>query len=156
MGVVPFPPLLFQKQNLFEKGIAELNKSDPLLAAYLRETRKWSERLLNSRNAMEHKGWILPKVRYTEVSGLIRADEPEINSQKVSDFVRFIMDRLFCFVEEVTVHCLKARMPAGISVTEIPLPQRKSDILERFQVTLTDGGMPIWNIAYHQSSFEET
>jgi len=66
------------------------------------------------------------------------------------------MDRLICFVEEVTAHCLKARMPAGISVTEIPLPQREADMPQRFQVTLTNGGMPIWNITYHQSSFEET
>lgn len=148
--------LLFQKQNPFEKGVAELEKSDPLLAAYLRETRKWSERLLNSRNAMEHEGWILPRVRYTEVSGVIYADEPEISGQKVTDFVKFIVDRLTCFVEEVTAHCLKARMPAGITVTEIPLFQRESDMPLRFQVTLTNGGMPIWNIAYHQSSFGET
>jgi hypothetical protein len=147
---------LFQKQNPFEKGVTELKKSDPLLAAYLRETRKRSERLLSSRNAIEHEGWILPKVRYLEVSGVIRADEPEISGQKISDFVKFIMDRLVCFVEEVTAHCLKARMPAGISVTDIPLSQRESDMPQRFQVTLTNGGMPIWNIAYHQSSFEET
>ncbi len=147
---------LFKKQSAFENGVKILEKDDPHLAAYLRATRKWSERLINSRNAIEHEGWILPKVRYIEVSGAIRAEEPEISGQKVSDFVKFIMDRLICFVEEVTAHCLKARMPAGISVTEIPLSQRESDMPQRFQVTLTNGGMPIWNIAYHQSSFEET
>jgi hypothetical protein len=147
---------LFKKQHAFETGVTELKKSDPLLAAYLNETRKWSERLTNSRNAIEHEGWILPKVRYFEVSGLICADQPEISGQKISDFVKFIMDRLVCFVEEVTAHCLKARMPAGITITEIPLSQRESDMPQRFQVTLTDGGMPIWNIAYHQSSFEDT
>lgn len=147
---------LFKKHHGFETGVTELKKSDPLLAAYLNETRKWSERLINSRNAIEHEGWILPKVRYFEVSGLICADEPKISGQKVSDFVKFIMDRLICFVEEVTAHCLKARMPAGITVTEIPLSQRESDMPQRFQVTLTNGGLPIWNIAYHQSSFEET
>jgi hypothetical protein len=147
---------LFQKQSTFEKELTILGKSEPLLAAYLRETRKWSERLLESRNAIEHEGWILPKVKYREVSGVIRAEEPEISGQKVSEFVEFIMDRLSCFVEEVTAHCLKARMPAGISVTEIPLSQRESDMPQRFQLTLTNGGMPIWTIAYHQSSFEET
>jgi hypothetical protein len=147
---------IFQKQNPFEEGVTVLAKSDPLLAAYLRETRKWSEPLLNSRNAIEHAGWMLPRVRYMEVSGVILAEEPEISGQKVSEFVKLIMDRLSCFVEEVTAHCLQARMPAGISVTEIPLSQRKSDMPERFQVTLTNGGMPIWNISYHQSTFEET
>lgn len=147
---------LFKKQSAFEDGIRILEKDDQHLAAYLRETRKWSERLINSRNAIEHEGWILPIVRYTEVSGIIRADEPEISGQKVSDFVKFIMDRLICFVEEVTAHYLAARMPAGITVTEIPLFQRESDMPLRFQVTLTNGGMPIWNIAYHQSLFEKT
>lgn len=147
---------LFKKQHAFETGVTELRKYDPILSAYLVETRTWSERLINSRNAIEHEGWILPKVRYFEASGLICADEPEISGQKVSDFVKFIMDRLDCFVEEVTAHCLKARMPNGITVTEMPLSQRESDMPLRFHVTLTNGGMPIWNIVYHQSSFEET
>lgn len=147
---------LFNKQSTFENGVKILEKDDPQLAAYLRMTRKWSERLINSRNAIEHEGWILPKVRYFEVSGTIRAAEPEISGQKATDFVKFIMDRLMCFVEEVTAHCLKARMPVGISVTEIPLSQRESDMPQRFQLTLSDGGMRIWNIAYHQTSFEET
>lgn len=116
---------LFMKQYPFENGIKILEKDDPHLAAYLRVTRKWSDQLINTRNAIEHEGWILPKVRYFEVSGIIRADEPEISGQTVSDFVKFIMDRLICFVEEVTAHCLKARMPAGITVTEIPLSQRE-------------------------------
>ena len=147
---------LFKKQQPFEKGLTVLGKSDPLLAAYLRETRKWSERLLNHRNAIEHEGWMLPKVRYMEVSGVIRAEEPKISGQNVSEFVPFIMDRLSCFVEEVTAHCLRIWMPESFSVTEIPLSQRESDIPQRFQVTLTNGGMPLWNIFYHQSAFEET
>jgi hypothetical protein len=147
---------LFQKQNSFEKGLTVLEESDPHMAAYLRETRKWSERLINSRNAIEHEGWMLPNMKYMEVSGVIRAEEPEISGQKVSEFVEFIMNRLSCFVEEVTAHCLQAQMPAGISVTEIPLSQRETDMPVRFQVTLINGGMPIWNIDYHQSSFEKT
>ncbi|PYV20396.1 MAG: hypothetical protein DMG27_23150 [Acidobacteria bacterium] len=74
----------------------------------------------------------------------------------MSEFVKFMMDRLTCFVEEVTAHCLQARMPAGISVTEIPLSQRVSEMPERFQLTLASGGMPVWSITYHQSAFEET
>ncbi len=147
---------LFKKQSTFENGLRILEKDDPHLATYLKATRIWSEQLINSRNAIEHEGWILPKLRYVEVSGIIRADEPEIAGQKVSTFVKFIMDRLICFVEEVTAHCLKARMPMGISITEIPLSQREAEIPQRFQVTLTNGGMPIWDITYHQSSFEET
>ena len=147
---------MFEKQSTFENGVKILEKDDPCLAAYLRMTRKWSKRLIKIRNDIEHEGWMLPKVKYVEVSETIRADEPEISGQKTTDFVKFIVDRLICFVEEVTAHCLKERMPEGISVTEIPLSQRESDVPQRFQVTFTNGGMPIWNIAYHQSSFEET
>jgi len=32
-----------------------------------------------------------------------------------------VLDRLSCFVEEVTVHALQGQMPAGISVTKIPV-----------------------------------
>jgi hypothetical protein len=47
---------LFQKESAFEKGVTELAKTHPKLAAYLRETRKWSESLISSRNAIEHDG----------------------------------------------------------------------------------------------------
>lgn len=146
---------LFQKQSSFDKGIMGLETSDPSLAAYLREARKWSERLINSRNAIEHEGWMLPRVKYIEDSGVIRGEEPEISGQRLSDFVKFIMDRLCCFVEEVTAHCLQAKMPPGISVTEIPRSQRKPEMPERFQVSLTNGAKPIWCIVYHQSKFED-
>jgi len=147
---------LFKKEGAFEKGVSMLEKDDPYLAAYLRDARKWSQRLISSRNAMEHEGWMLPKVKYNEFSGIIGADEPEILGQKVSDFVGVIMDRLTCFVEEVTMHCLKMRMPPGISLTEVPLAQREPDMPQRFKVTLTDSGIRVWNIAYHERSFEET
>jgi len=146
---------LFRQQSTFENEIKKLQEDDPYLSAYLIETRKWSEPLIESRNAIEHSGWTLPKIRYFEVSGTIHADEPEISGQKVSGFVKFMMNRLSCFIEEVTVHCLKAKMPAGISVMEFPSSQRKIENPQRFQLTLTNGGMPIWNITYHQGSFEE-
>jgi len=51
---------LFKKQQTFENQLAEMEESDPLLAAYLREARKWTERLVLNRNAIEHEGWIMP------------------------------------------------------------------------------------------------
>ena len=147
---------LFQKADTFEREVAELEKSDPSLAAYLRETRRWSEPLVDCRNAIEHEGWTLPRVKYAENSGAICAEEPQISGQPISEFVKFMMDRLSCFVEEVTAHCLQVQMPAGFSVAEVPLLQREPEAPERFRVTLTHGGMPIWEIVYHQSAFEET
>ncbi len=48
---------MFKQQPAFEAGIAALRATDPLLAEYLRQTRDWSEPLVASRNAIEHKGW---------------------------------------------------------------------------------------------------
>jgi len=62
---------LFQKERPFENGVTELAKTHPELAAYLRETRKWSEPLISSRNAIEHDGWMLPGMVYTENAGRI-------------------------------------------------------------------------------------
>jgi hypothetical protein len=126
------------------------------MAAYLRETRKWSERLIASRDALEHSGWMLPRIKYSESSGAIRVEQPQVSGEPVSEFAKYMMDRINCFVEEVTTHCLQARMPTGFTVTEIPLAQRNPDIPERFQLTLTNGGMPKWDIVHHQRAFEET
>jgi hypothetical protein len=147
---------LFQKQQTFETGLEALKQSDPQLSAYLSEARHWSERLMKSRNAMEHEGWMLPKVTYTEASGVVLGHEPEISGQVASEFVRLMMDRIACFLEEVATHCLAARLPAGLALTEIPLDQRESDAPLRFRITFMAGGMPIWSIAYHASPFEET
>jgi hypothetical protein len=147
---------LFKKDNAFEHGVADLAKKHPELAAYLRETRKWSERLVLSRNNIEHDGWMLPRVEYIENAGQIDVKEPHISGQPVTEFVRYILDRLCCFIEEMTVYALQAQMPENFSVTEIPLAQRKPECPERFQPALALGGMPLWAIAYHESTFEKT
>lgn len=148
---------LFQKAGPFSKGIADLEKTDPDLAEYLRQTRTWSERLIMCRNDVEHDGWILPKALYSVSGSGIKVDEPCISGQTVTGFVRIMVDRLACFMEEVTAHCLQKQMPAGISITEIPLSQRQGEeVGVRFRVTLAKGGNPIWTIAYHREPFEET
>lgn len=147
----------FQKPASFARGIATLEGTDPSLAQYLRQARTWSERLIKARNDVEHEGWVLPKAVYSRTDGGIKVEEPYISGQPVLEFVDTMLDRLTCFIEEVTVHCLQRRMPAGISVEEIPLSQRgKNETPERFRVTLADPGKPIWSIAYHQEHFDET
>jgi uncharacterized protein (DUF2249 family) len=47
-------------------------------------------------------------------------------------------------------------MPEDISVTEIPISQIEAELPERFRLTLTEGGMPVWRLSYHLSKFEET
>jgi hypothetical protein len=147
---------LFQKADTFANGLAAMEKFDPFLAEYVKQTRPWSERLMDCRNAIEHKGWKLPQIRYANSGGTVQADEPEVLGQRLTEFVKYILDRVICFVEDVTMHSLQAHMPPGISVTEICLSKRESEIPLRFQVTLASGGMPTWHIRYHQSAFEDT
>lgn len=147
---------LFQKQATFETGLGTLQTTDPTLAEYLRQTRTWSQPLIESRIALEHEDWMLPPITYLHTGSGIKANEPLISGQPVSEFVKFMLDRLACFVEELTAHCLQRQMPAGTTITEIPLANRLAEAPERFRVTLAHGGMSPWTIVYHRSSFEET
>jgi hypothetical protein len=99
---------------------------------------------------------VLPRVTYAHDADGIRAEEPKIAGKPVSQFATLMIDRLCCFVEEVSAHCLQKRMPSGVTISEVPLTKRAAEMPERFQVTLTPGGMPVWSIKYHQSTFEET
>lgn len=47
---------LFKQQGAFDTGIAALEATDPVLAEYVRQSRIWSGRLIESRNAVEHNG----------------------------------------------------------------------------------------------------
>jgi hypothetical protein len=146
---------LFQQQGTFEKGLAALKQNDPDLAEYLRETRVWSEPLMESRIDLEHGTWVLPRIAYRPVGGGMEVGEPLVAGKPVSEFVSFSFDRLTCFVEEFTCHCLQRRMPAGITITEIALAERPAEAPERFRVTLAEGGLPAWRIAFHASPFDE-
>ncbi len=146
---------LYRKTGGFKTGIAALRKTDPPLANYLQETRKWSEPLISIRNDL-HEGWLLPKFSYKENSGTIEVQEPQILDQTASAFVNHMTDRVCCFVEEVLIHAFQARMPPGLSVAEIPISDRKPVAPERFEATFVSGGTNIWRIAYHESKFEET
>jgi len=148
---------LFQNQTAFARGLAALEVADPALAEYLRKTRTWSHRLVEEgRNALEHEGWTLPRVTYCPSVSGIEVGEPLISGQPICQFVTSMLDRLLCFVEEVTVHCLQRQMPTGITITEIPLAQRLAEAPERFTLTLATGGRRAWQLVYHGSSFEET
>lgn len=147
---------MFKKQPAFERGIAALKATDPLLADYLDKSRQmWSERLIRSRIDLEHNNWFLPRVTYDTSGANIVAVEPLVAGQPVTEFVQAMLDRVCCFVEDVTAHCIQQKMAAPITITEIPLAERRSEAPERFQLTLAVGGQPRWNISYHTSSFEK-
>jgi Domain of unknown function (DUF6602) len=147
---------LYQKQNGFNNGSAKLKLTDPDLADYVTKTRsKWSERLTNCRTGLEHGTWVLPKVKHETHGTTIKAIEPMVDGQPVTEFVAHVSDRLICFVEDMIAHGLQTQMPQGISISEIPLAERPPEIVERFRPALVGGGMPIWKIFCHDSKFED-
>lgn len=147
---------LYQKQDSFERGVAALAQTNAPLAAYLREARRWGDTLVDSRNGLEHGGWQLPHIAYAVNGNTVSVSEPIIKGQRVTAFVNDMTDRLICFVEDVVVHCIRRHMPASLSLTEIPLPQRAAEMPARFQPTLANGGMPPWQITFHASAFDAT
>jgi hypothetical protein len=147
---------LFQQKDSFEKGIAALQGTDPDLAIYLQQTRVWSEPMLKSRIDLEHGTWVLPGTGYAAENGAVKVNEPTVARKPVSEFVDYTFDRLCCFVEELSSHCLRRRMPAGVTLIEIPLANRVAEVPERFRIALEGGGQPAWRIASHPSRFEDT
>lgn len=145
---------MFKAQSAYENGIQAMSLADPPLAEYLKQTRNWSETLIQRRNAIEHEGWMLPQVIYRDTGNGIVAIEPQIDGQPVTQFVKFMFDRLCCFVEEFTAHALQRQMPMEITITETPPDRRPMEAPERFVITLGVGGRPRWEIAYHSASFE--
>jgi len=149
---------LFQKEAAFNNGVARLRPTDPALADYLVETRaKWCERLMTIRNdLLEHGTWSLGRVRHEQTGTGVRAIEPLVDGQPVTEFVDHVVDRACCFVEELCTYALQARMLHDVSLTEIPLSERKPENVARFRVALIGGGTPLWTIAYHDAKFEDT
>jgi hypothetical protein len=146
----------FRKESTFLNGVAALDVTDPDLAKYCREARIWADKLNTLRNEMEHNFWSVPKAQYRIEHGSVEVLEPEVLGRSVSDFVKFITDRMLCFIEDICIHGIQKRMPESISVTEVPLIQRPTERPERFMICTAGGGMPLWKIAYHESKFDET
>jgi hypothetical protein len=146
---------MFQKQPAYERALIVLRSTDPGLADYLRETRTlWSERLIEKRNDIDHNGWSLPRIEYRLSNGRVEAKQPLIDGQTTVEFIEFMFDRLSCFVEDFTAHCLQSRMPQGVAITEIPMAERVPESPERFRLTLQVGGLPKWKIRYRTAPFD--
>ena len=98
----------------------------------------------------------MPPVRYVRTGDGVKATEPQIAGRAATELAPFVFDRLACFVEEVTAHLLKRKLPALMTLTEIPRADRPKDMPERFRLTLANGGLPPWVISFHASSFDES
>lgn len=146
---------LFKKEIAFLNGISTMRSSDPILANYLENVRIWSEPLIFLRNDLEHGTISLPRVKYDLENHPIEAFEPQIDHKPITVFTAETIDRVACFVEEVTTHCLQKRMPSSLNITEISNPERNIEAPERFLLTITPGGAPPWVLSAHQRKFEE-
>jgi hypothetical protein len=146
----------FKKESTFLNGVAALHGTNPDLAAYCQKARTWSDMLNTVRNEMEHNFWSVPRVQYRIDQGSVVVLEPEVMGRTVCNFTTVVTDRILCFVEDICVHGLQRRMPESISITEIPLAQRPEIRPERFRLCTVRGGMPLWKILYHDTTFDET
>jgi hypothetical protein len=146
---------LFQKPGAFENGLARLGHADPRLADYLHQTRGWSEELVLARNAIEHDGWVLPRVNYRTSPEAVVPEEPEIRGMPVTRFAERMLDRTCCLVEDVIAHLLMARFDGKITLTTVPPAKRTPSSPLRFSITLAKGGLEPWALVYDEVTFLE-
>lgn len=147
---------LFKKQSTFQAAVDELKNTDAVLADYLNATRGWLEPLVLMRNDLEHGIIPSPKVAYKDENGRVRASEPMVDAVPITDFTRQVLDRVCCFVEEMTVYCLKKKLPQGIDITEQPLAEREKSAPLRFHLCVVPGGLPPWVLSAHGHAFDQT
>jgi hypothetical protein len=147
---------MFQKPHAYQSGLEALRMADPVLAAYIQQTRDaWSEMLIKTRNDLDHEGWGLPRVTYEARDAGIVAHQPLIDRLPAVEFVDSMLDRLSCFIEEFTAYCFQSRMPEGVTITEIPMAERLAEAPVRFRLTLQNGGLSPWLLTYRATPFEE-
>lgn len=144
----------FDKESKFLAGISVLRASDLLLADYLVAARVWSEPLQTARNLLEHGTFPEPEVGYDTNVMPVNVIEPLINGRPITVYVDETLDRVCCFVEEVTTYCLQKKMPNGLSITEIPVADRTDEFPVRFRLTVVPGGPNPWVLTSHTRSFE--
>lgn len=145
---------LFMKQATFEARVTALDATNPDLAAYLRQVRQWSEPLIESRIALEHGSWTLPKVAYTPNGATVDIREPMIAGQPMTAFVNCMFDRLLCCAEEIVAFSIQKKLPARMTLTVVPVAQRTPEAPMRFLVTAKDGGLPAARLVFSTDAFE--
>jgi hypothetical protein len=145
---------LFMKQTTFEARVTALEAINPELAPYLRQVRLWSEPLIESRIALEHGSWTLPKVTYTPNSTGVDIGEPAIAGQPMTAFVKAMFDRLTCFAEEIIAYSIQKNLPTRMTLTVVPVSIRTPEAPMRFLVTATEGGLPAWRLVFSADAFE--
>ena len=90
---------------------------------------------------------------YRDSGGTVTPVEPEIDGIPVTAFVVRMLDRLCCFMEDVTVHLFQSKLEEPLALAEVLPASRKPVSPERFVVTFALGGREPWRIAYTETPF---
>jgi hypothetical protein len=144
---------LFQKESAFQAGVLRIRDSHPVLAEYLIATRVWTEPLILMRNNLEHGTISSPKVSYLLESSPVTAQEPIFGGRPITEFTTEVLDRICCFVEEMTVFGLQKKLPPGFEIAEVPPSERDPIAPQRFGTTVIPGGRKPWVLTAHVKKF---
>jgi hypothetical protein len=147
---------VFQKQVTFERGMNRLQTAGHgPLAAYLRAARStWSESFIAQRAAVEHDGWVAPRVRYEATGpGRFTPVTPLICGSPAAAFGRLSVRRLQAFVENVVVYAMSTTVSSVLILVEIPRPERPQELAVRFKNALVGGGIPPWRPTFSDDDF---
>jgi hypothetical protein len=91
---------MFKDDHSFEAGVRAMENADAMLADYLREARKWLQPLTLTRNDLEHKPYVAPRIQYLWKAGdRFEVREPEVLGLPLSSFIPVILSRLNRFIE---------------------------------------------------------
>ena len=149
---------LFVRDVNHENKMRELGAAGRLpLAEYLRMCRaEWSESLVERRNSLEHKGWVLDPVKYTPgADRSVTITEPRIDSAGLSDWVTRQTAHVIAFVEEIMADAFAHALPQGVVLVEIPASDRDPTQPRRFRL-----GFPalenasLWKLHYDSVGFK--
>lgn len=146
---------LFKKEPAFRAGVNRLALTHSALASYLECTRQWCEPLLNARNILEHGVGQSVRVTYEIEKHPVLANEPLFDGKPVTVYTVDVINRIACFVEEITVYCLSTKLPKGIQVSEVPIMHRDAEVPRRFRLSVSPGSQAPWSLAAHTRMFKD-
>ncbi len=147
---------LFDNDKEYARQLPKLAATDPDLASYVAESRKWLHPLRAWRIAMEHKNYVPPKMRYQQdADGVVHVIEPEALGLPLRQYFVSLLSHLSRFVEEVIVWCVQRSLPDPITIVEIPVGERDPIRVVRFKVAMKDLGETPWVISYSDDDFDK-
>lgn len=135
---------LFGKEKKFEKEKAKVLASPrgqrhSWFLDYVESSRNgWYAEFNNVRNAIEHRGFVLSRVRYICQDDGVKVLLPVLDNMDtpLADALTIFWKCLFDFVETVVVHVLATNLRPPLIIEEIPKDRRDATKPIRYRVTV--------------------